>query len=222
MMGTVCRGPSGGHRRGSTVRRRRLASEQSDSAAAMAAALRPAFADPLVATTEALVRADAGGFIMTDDTRDHDDFWYRGQTTRRRVLGYGASAARSARPCWCRRRGRRPSARPSPTRSARCSRSRARVPPAARPHWLDCRWRSTASTRTGGINGRPVEIVVADDKSKPDVGRRKTEKMLEEDKVDAHVGGDIDELAADGLFDVDGAVVAGSAAPSSARSPTRR
>ena len=41
----------------------------------------------------------------------------------------------------------------------------------------------------GGINGRPVEIVVADDKSKPDVGRRKTEKMLEEDKIDAHVGG---------------------------------
>src|SRR5258708_24989090 len=32
------------------------------------------------------------GFIMTDDTRDHDGFWYRGQTTRRRVLGYGASA----------------------------------------------------------------------------------------------------------------------------------
>jgi len=40
-----------------------------------------------------------------------------------------------------------------------------------------------------GINGRPVEIVVADDESKPDVGRRKTEKMLEEDKIDAHVGG---------------------------------
>ena len=29
---------------------------------------------------------------MTDDTRDHDGFWYRGKTTRRRVLGYGASA----------------------------------------------------------------------------------------------------------------------------------
>lgn len=40
-----------------------------------------------------------------------------------------------------------------------------------------------------GINGRPVEIVVADDESKPDVGRRKTEKMLDEDKIDVHVGG---------------------------------
>jgi branched-chain amino acid transport system substrate-binding protein len=43
--------------------------------------------------------------------------------------------------------------------------------------------------KSGGINGRPVEIVVADDESKPDVGRRKVEKLLVEDKVDAHVGG---------------------------------
>ena len=43
--------------------------------------------------------------------------------------------------------------------------------------------------KSGGINGRPVEIVVADDESKPDVGRRKTEKLLDEDKIDAHVGG---------------------------------
>ena len=43
--------------------------------------------------------------------------------------------------------------------------------------------------KAGGINGRPVELIVADDESKPDVGRRKTEKLLVEDKVDAHVGG---------------------------------
>src|SRR5258707_8074329 len=43
--------------------------------------------------------------------------------------------------------------------------------------------------KNGGINGRPVEIVVADDESKPDVARRKTEKLLVEDNVDVHVGG---------------------------------
>ena len=43
--------------------------------------------------------------------------------------------------------------------------------------------------KAGGINGRPVEIIVADDESKPDVGRRKVEKLLVEDKVDAHSGG---------------------------------
>ena len=43
--------------------------------------------------------------------------------------------------------------------------------------------------KAGGINGRPVELVIADYESKPDVGRRKAEKMAVEDNVDAHVGG---------------------------------
>jgi branched-chain amino acid transport system substrate-binding protein len=43
--------------------------------------------------------------------------------------------------------------------------------------------------KSGGINGRPIELVVADYESKPDVGRRKAEKLLVEDKVDAHEGG---------------------------------
>src|SRR3954470_17699124 len=41
----------------------------------------------------------------------------------------------------------------------------------------------------GGINGRKVELIVADYESKPDVGRRKAEKLAVEDNVDAHVGG---------------------------------
>ncbi len=41
----------------------------------------------------------------------------------------------------------------------------------------------------GGIHGRPVDVVVADDQSKPDIGRRAVEKMVTEDKIDAHVGG---------------------------------
>src|SRR5438270_3910462 len=43
--------------------------------------------------------------------------------------------------------------------------------------------------KSGGINGRPVELIVADYESKPDVGRRKAEKLAVEDMVDAHVGG---------------------------------
>src|SRR5262249_344886 len=41
----------------------------------------------------------------------------------------------------------------------------------------------------GGVKGRPTEPMVADEESKPDVGRRKTEKLVVEDNVDAHVGG---------------------------------
>ena len=43
--------------------------------------------------------------------------------------------------------------------------------------------------KAGGINGRPIELIVADYESKPDVGRRKAEKLVVEDKIDAHVGG---------------------------------
>jgi branched-chain amino acid transport system substrate-binding protein len=43
--------------------------------------------------------------------------------------------------------------------------------------------------KDGGIKGRPIELIAEDDESKPDVGRRKVEKLLVEDKIDAHVGG---------------------------------
>jgi branched-chain amino acid transport system substrate-binding protein len=43
--------------------------------------------------------------------------------------------------------------------------------------------------KAGGIKGRPVELVIADDESKPDVARRKVEKMVVEDNIDAQVGG---------------------------------
>src|SRR5438128_4808070 len=41
----------------------------------------------------------------------------------------------------------------------------------------------------GGLNGRKIELIVADYESKPDVGRRKAEKLAVEDNIDAHVGG---------------------------------
>jgi branched-chain amino acid transport system substrate-binding protein len=43
--------------------------------------------------------------------------------------------------------------------------------------------------KAGGINGRQIELIVADDESKPDIGRRAVEKMAVEDEIDAHVGG---------------------------------
>ena len=43
--------------------------------------------------------------------------------------------------------------------------------------------------KSGGVNGRPIELVVADYESKPDVGRRKAEKLVLEDKIDIAEGG---------------------------------
>src|ERR1700688_3434190 len=38
--------------------------------------------------------------------------------------------------------------------------------------------------KSGGINGRPVQLIVEDDESKPDVARRKAEKLVVEDDID--------------------------------------
>jgi branched-chain amino acid transport system substrate-binding protein len=46
----------------------------------------------------------------------------------------------------------------------------------------------------GGINGRKIDLIVEDDETKPDVGRRKVEKLLVEDKVDVQVGGEISSI----------------------------
>ena len=126
---------------------------------------------------------------MTTDDSD-EGFWYSGKVTRRRLLGYGAAApARSAPPCWCRRRGSAAFGQAKPykigtlqplsgaARRRRQDRAGRRAD-GGRPH-----------QQVGGINGRPVELIVADDESKPDVGRRKAEKLVVEDKIDAHVGG---------------------------------
>jgi branched-chain amino acid transport system substrate-binding protein len=43
--------------------------------------------------------------------------------------------------------------------------------------------------KSGGIMGRPVELIVGDDESKPDTGRRAVEKLATEDGIDFHVGG---------------------------------
>jgi branched-chain amino acid transport system substrate-binding protein len=43
--------------------------------------------------------------------------------------------------------------------------------------------------KSGGIMGRPVELIVGDDQSKPDTGRRAVEKLVTEDNIDAHIGG---------------------------------
>src|SRR6202040_488113 len=42
---------------------------------------------------------------------------------------------------------------------------------------------------SGGITGRPIELVIADDESSPAVARQKTAKLVQEDNIDLHVGG---------------------------------
>jgi len=125
---------------------------------------------------------------MADDIRD-DELWYRGKTKRRRVLGYGVSAgalgATMLVPApWQAAFGQ---ARPykigteQPLSGAGAAGGKTAL--------VGVQMAVDRINKSGGINGRPVELVIVDDESKPDVGRRKVEKMLVEDRIDAHVGG---------------------------------
>src|SRR6266536_1968817 len=108
----------------------------------------------------------------TDDAQNWgEEFWYRGKVTRRRLIGWGAAGAGALGATML---------VPAPWQGAFGQ---------AKHYRIGTLQPLSGSAAAGGINGRPIELIVADYESKPDVGRRKAEKLVEEDKIDAHVGG---------------------------------
>ena len=116
-----------------------------------------------------------------------EDIWYRGKVTRRRIVGWGGGAIGAMMLV------------PAPWRAAFGAAKAFKVgseqplsgPGAAggKTALVGMQMAVDRINKNGGINGRPVELVIADDESKPDVARRKTEKMVQEDNIDLHVGG---------------------------------
>ncbi|MFL6935554.1 MAG: ABC transporter substrate-binding protein [Xanthobacteraceae bacterium] len=125
---------------------------------------------------------------MTDNGAQRgEEFWYSGKVTRRRLIGYGAGAIGATLLVPAPWRAAFGQAKPykigtlQPLSGAGAAGGKTAL--------VGVQMAADRINKSGGINGRPVEIVVADDESKPDVGRRKTEKLVVEDKVDVHVGG---------------------------------
>ena len=129
---------------------------------------------------------------MTDRDKMQDwgeEFWHRGKVTRRRLVGYGVSAGALGASMLV----------PAPWQAAFGAEKPYKIGTLQPLSGAGAAGGKTALVgvqmavdrinKAGGVNGRPLEIVVADDESKPDVGRRKTEKLLVEDQVDVHVGG---------------------------------
>jgi branched-chain amino acid transport system substrate-binding protein len=130
---------------------------------------------------------------MSDDKKAphaEEGFWYRGKVTRRRLIGYGAASAGALGATML---------VPAPWRSAFGQAKPYKIGTLQPLSGTAAAGGKTALVGTqmavdrinkaGGVNGRPIELVIADYESKPDVGRRKAEKLLVEDKVDAHQGG---------------------------------
>ena len=130
---------------------------------------------------------------MSDEWKEQkwaQDSWYSGKVTRRRLLGYGAATAGALGATML---------VPAPWRSAFGQAKPYKIgslqplsgaaAAGGKTALVGVQMATDRINSSGGINGRPVELVVADDESKPDVGRRKTEKLVVEDKVDMHLGG---------------------------------
>jgi branched-chain amino acid transport system substrate-binding protein len=119
-----------------------------------------------------------------------EDFWYSGKVTRRKVLGLGAAATGALGASML---------VPAPWRAAFGQAKPIKVgmlqplsgtaAPGGKTALVGAQMAVDGINKSGGVNGRPVELLVADTESKPDVGRRKIEQLILDDKIDAHAGG---------------------------------
>ena len=127
---------------------------------------------------------------MTEKWKDEEwaqDIWYSGKVTRRRIIGWGGGAIGAMMLV------------PAPWRAAFGAAKAYKVGSEQPLSGAGAAGGKTAVVglqmavdrinNNGGINGRPVELVIADDESSPAVARQKTEKMVQEDNIDVHVGG---------------------------------
>src|SRR5213594_4013442 len=119
-----------------------------------------------------------------------EDFWYSGKTTRRRFLGFGAAAAGAlgatvAVPAWW----QSAFGQAKPYRLGTLQPLSGTAAAGGKTALVGVQMAVDRIIRTGGLNGRPIELFIGDYESKPDVGRRRAEKLVLEDKIDFHVGG---------------------------------
>jgi branched-chain amino acid transport system substrate-binding protein len=127
---------------------------------------------------------------MSEKWRDKpwaEDYWYRGKVTRRSLIGYGGGAIGAMMLV------------PAPWGTAFGAAKSYKVgseqplsgPGAAggKTAVVGLQMAADRINANGGINGRPVELVIVDDESSPAVARQKTVKMISDDEIDVHVGG---------------------------------
>ena len=126
-----------------------------------------------------------------DNAQDRDEaFWHRGKTTRRRLIGWSAAGAGAlgammlVPAAW-----RAAFGQAKPYKIGSLQPLSGNAASGGKTALVGVQMAVDRINKSGGVNGRPLELIVEDDESKPDVARRKSEKLTVEDNVDAHVGG---------------------------------
>jgi branched-chain amino acid transport system substrate-binding protein len=115
------------------------------------------------------------------------DMWWSGKVTRRTLVGWGGGAIGAAVLV------------PAPWRAAFGAEKAFKIgseqplsgagAAGGKTAVVGLQMAADRINKNNGINGRPVELIIVDDESKPDVGRRKSQKLVDEDNIDVHVGG---------------------------------
>jgi branched-chain amino acid transport system substrate-binding protein len=130
---------------------------------------------------------------MAERWQDEDwakHFWYSGKVTRRRLLGLSATAAGAigatilVPPPW-----RTAFGQAKPYKVGVMQPLTGTAAAGGKTALVGSQMAAERINKSGGVNGRPIELVIADYESKPDVGRRKAEKLAVEDKIDVNEGG---------------------------------
>src|SRR5690349_24419743 len=121
---------------------------------------------------------------------NEQDFWYRGKITRRRWLSLSAAAAGAlgsgmlVPAPW-----RDAFGQAKPFKIGALQPLSGAAAAGGKTALVGSQMAVDRINKAGGVHGRPNEVGVADYESKPDVGQRKAEKLVTEDKIDAHQGG---------------------------------
>src|SRR5215510_16429312 len=101
---------------------------------------------------------------MAYRNRHDDDFWYRGKVTRRRLLGYGAGALGATMlvpPPWLAAFGQA-----KPLKIGTLQPLSGAAAAGGRTSLVGVQMAVDRINKAGGVNGRPIELIIADDESK--------------------------------------------------------
>src|SRR3974390_989295 len=118
-----------------------------------------------------------------------EEFWYGGKVTRRRLIGCGAAAGALGATMLVPAPWQSTLGQANPYKIGAMQPLSGAAAAGGKTALVGTQMAVDRINKSGGVNGRPIELVVADYESKPDVGRRKAEKLVVEDNIDAHQGG---------------------------------
>src|SRR5881628_4194227 len=144
---------------------------------------------------------------MPENWKDEDwakDLWYSGKVTRRRLLGLGAvSAGPLGASMLVPAPWRAAFGQAKPYKIGTLQPLSGTAAAGGKTSLVGTQMAVDRINKSGGINRRPIELIVGDYESKPDVGRRKAEKLVVEDKIDVHERGYLSNvcLACQPVFD---------------------